>query len=469
MANAESPIVFERLKPKHAPAPMQKSNLPDFTTRVAEPGSEQTSLGGKARTWWWSKITTMTTHRTTGKHISDIEKTVRTSYGIRTVKGIDCPAYGREVGYMTTMQLIKMLRDPVLAEAFLGFSYFDMAPAARQEFPRRVAGIFMALARVRSLEKWPRYAEGKGLGVLPKNTVLLDRIAEYHEQNPDFRGALRPGSFCTVDGFRRVVCAEAWDKEWREALATWRLEAALTRDLGTLKVATASTAPVLDTVVAAPAPSPSAAPSMASMASVASVASVAEPPQPDPDPAPPPPTPLLAPAAAPEAVPPRVVLPPPVAPAPAPPPAPEVVVGQPVLTGVSPSSTRKRDRPDFYREQSDIRIPHSKAPRAASPKPPAVPAVSQLRGEDLVALLKREMLGVRTVAKTSADLGDTDCFVGKQRRMVYKTIAGANGAYVVYAKLRGNLKEVDPYIDPPVGSVLRSGKDVEKYVAKACP
>ena len=203
--------------------------------------------------------------------------------------------------------------------------------------------------------------------------------------------------------------------------------------------------------------------------SVASVASVAEPPQPDPDPAPPPPTPLLAPAAAPEAVPPRVVLPPPVAPAPAPPPAPEVVVGQPVLTGVSPSSTRKRDRPDFYREQSDIRIPHSKAPRAASPKPPAVPAVSQLRGEDLVALLKREMLGVRTVAKTSADLGDTDCFVGKQRRMVYKTIAGANGAYVVYAKLRGNLKEVDPYIDPPVGSVLRSGKDVEKYVAKACP
>ena len=76
---------------------------------------------------------------------------------------------------------------------------------------------------------------------------------------------------------------------------------------------------------------------------------------------------------------------------------------------------------------------------------------------------------MRAVAKTKADLGDTDCFVGKQRRMAYKTIQGVNGAYTVYAKLRGNLKEVDPYIDTPTGSVLRSGKDVERYVAKTCP
>ena len=126
---------------------MQPSDLPDYATRLAEPGNEHSSLGGKARTWWWNKITTMTAHHTTGRHISDIEQQVRTSYGIRTVKGIDCPNYGREVGYMTTMQLIKMLRDPVLAEAFLGFSYFDMAPAARQEFPRRVAEWEKALKR----------------------------------------------------------------------------------------------------------------------------------------------------------------------------------------------------------------------------------------------------------------------------------------------------------------------------------
>lgn len=390
---------------------MQEEDLPDFAHRLGEKGG-QLSCGGRARTWWWNKITKLTAHHTTGKHISDIEQVVRGAHGPHTVVGIECPNYGKEVGYLTYGQMIKMLRDPVLAKAFLGFSYFDMAPAAKQEFPRRVAGLFMSLARVRSLEKWPKYAAGKGLGVLPRNTTFLDKIAEYHEQHPDFRGALKPNSFCTIDGFRRTVCGEEWDKEWRDALATWRLEAELTRNASIQEIAAAEHTP---------SPKPTVVP----------------------------PTPNIAPAAAPAVAPPPVELPPP------------IVLGQPIQT---PPVQHKA--PVLQELHPEVRKRKAEDATRTEPNTKIQKAV---RGIEFASILKTEMLITRSLAKQMCDSGNTDCFLGKERKWINKTVCGSRGSYTIFAKLRGNLKDVDPYITPPVGKLLRSGKDVEKHIAEFCP
>lgn len=394
----EERLVFDSFKPKNAIPPMKEEDLPDFACRLGEPGMNL-SRGGRARQWWWNKITKMTPHHTTGKHISDIQTVVRGAHGMRVVKGIESPSYGKEVGYMTSMQMIKMLRDPVLAKAFLGFSHLDMLPAARQEFPRRVAGLFMALARVRSLEKWPKYAAGKGLGVLPRNTTFLDKIASYHEEHPDFRGNLKPNSFCTMDGFNRTVCGAEWDKEWRDALATWRLEADLTRSGS------------VEALVDEPAEKPAEKP---------------------------------APVPVPEVEP------------------PPIVIGRPVEPQADqPTSGKRKKSLDPDSEEEDL------APPSSKPRPSQVDSFLP-KGMALVSILRTEILSVRSKAKEVLEEGKLDAFVGKDRKWIWKTVLGDRGTYVVFAKLRGNLKDVDPYITPPVGKLIRSGKDVEKHVAEFC-
>lgn len=79
-------------------------------------------------------------------------------------------------------------------------------------------------------------------------------------------------------------------------------------------------------------------------------------------------------------------------------------------------------------------------------------------------MLKTEMANARRLAKERCDANDTDVFVGKERKWMMKVVHGKRGAYQVFTKLRGNLKQVDAYIAPPIGTILRSGMDAEKHV-----
>ena len=139
--NANDPLVLPRLQPSWL-VPMNEANMPSFASALMQRSSSSLSEGHRARQWWWQKITSLSKHATTGQCIKDIPR------------GRDNPAFAKRVGFMTDVQFIKMMRDPVLSKAFLGFSYDALGPAARREFPRRVAGVFMAGCKLRSCHTW---------------------------------------------------------------------------------------------------------------------------------------------------------------------------------------------------------------------------------------------------------------------------------------------------------------------------